>query len=168
MASKQPPFKRCLDCSDKMAISDGHSLCLYCRSEVHQRWICQLCRAFSKLELKDRKGDLIIDLMDRALQPADLPSSHPPRRPLALGYKTISKKVRREKAVAEASKPLEEARSLKGSENLAVLSDRPSASKHQMPNPQPAKRKRPASGSPPLQPVCQVFILLICLEPYCM
>ncbi|XP_078237191.1 uncharacterized protein LOC144584623 [Pogona vitticeps] len=151
MASKQPPFKRCLDCADKMAISDGHSLCLYCRSEAHQPWICQLCRAFSKLELKDRK----CDLMDRALQPADLASSHPPPRPLALGYKKISKKVSMEKAVAESLKPLEEDRISNGSENLAVQSDRPSASKPQMPNPQPAKRKRPASGSPPLQPACQ-------------
>ncbi|XP_078237004.1 uncharacterized protein LOC140702416 [Pogona vitticeps] len=155
MASKQPPFKRCLDCSDKMALSDGNSLCLYCRSEAHQPWICQLCRAFTRLDLKDLKGDLRINLMEKELLPADLASSHPPPRPLALGCETISKKVRLEKAIGESLKPLEEARNSKGSENLAVLSDRPSASKPQMLTSQAAKRKRPASGSPPLHPACQ-------------
>ncbi|XP_078236973.1 vacuolar protein sorting-associated protein 33B isoform X1 [Pogona vitticeps] len=146
LESMEPPFKRCLDCSAKMAISDGHSRCLYCLGEAHQPWIYHHCRKFTKLELKDRKCDLRIYLMEEALQPPDLPSSPPTPRPLILGCKTISKKVSMEKAVPEPMKELEEDRSSKESEDLAVQSDGPSTL---MPIPQPAKRKTPDSGRPP-------------------
>ena len=79
-------FKKSLVCSQKISLTDGHDLCLFCLGKSHQPQSCSACRSLSKQAIKLRLQRVRSFLYKKTLNPTmkgQLVPSTPPRSEVA-------------------------------------------------------------------------------------
>lgn len=66
-------FKHCSRCSQKIPLTDGHKLCLFCLGETHNVEACNICAQFSCQAKRNRAAHLSVFLLEKSLRPQNSP-----------------------------------------------------------------------------------------------
>ncbi|KAJ7334996.1 hypothetical protein JRQ81_012937 [Phrynocephalus forsythii] len=102
-------FKKCEACPNKIPLTDGHSLCLYCLGKSHQHAHCPQCKKLTKTALKQQLGRLRVHLWEKSLKPMDSTEHSEALMPSTSSRsKSSSKFMQKQKKLASTPAPPEQ------------------------------------------------------------